>query len=124
MYLNFKKFIELIIYRLKNIITSFKSENFSTVETYFENILKFHKTYNQLKLNGITFEIETSKFGDILNELVFIYQQFKDKNFKFDNEKDKENINGFFQRINELIKKFKPYTEFISTKTSKIFIIR
>ena len=112
MYLNFKKFIELIIYRLKNIITSFKSENFSTVETYFENILKFHKTYNQLKLNGITFEIETSKFGDILNELVFIYQQFKDKNFKFDNEKDKENINGFFQRINELIKKFKPYTEF------------
>ena len=72
MYLNFKKFIELIIYRLKNIITSFKSENFSTVETYFENILKFHKTYNQLKLNGITFEIETSKFGDILNELVYI----------------------------------------------------
>ncbi len=114
MYLSFKKFIELLIYKIKNIITSFKSDNFNSVESNFESILKFHKTYNQLKLNGISFEIEDSIFGDLLNELVFLYQQFKDKNFKFDknNEKDKENNISFITRLTELNKKLFRYTQF------------
>ena len=114
MYLSFKKFIELLIYKIKNIITSFKSDNFNSVESNFESILKFHKTYNQLKLNGISFEIENLFFGDLLNELVFLYQQFKDKDFKFDknNEKDKENNISFITRLNELNKKLFPYTQF------------
>ena len=114
MYLSFKKFIELLIYKIKNIITSFKSDNFNSVESNFESILKFHKTYNQLKLNGISFEIEDSIFGDLLNELVFLYQQLKDKNFKFDknNEKDKENNISFITRLNELNKKLFRYTQF------------
>ena len=114
MYLSFKKFIELLIYKIKNIITSFKSDNFNSVESNFESILRFHKTYNQLKLNGISFEIENLFFGDLLNELVFLYQQFKDKDFKFDknNEKDKENNISFITRLNELNKKLFPYTQF------------
>ena len=114
MYLSFKKFIELLIYKIKNIIISFKSDNFNSVESNFESILKFHKTYNQLKLNGISFEIEDSIFGDLLNELVFLYQQFKDKNFKFDknNEKDKENNISFITRLTELNKKLFRYTQF------------
>ena len=45
-----------------------------------EMIESFHKNYNMNKLNGITFEVKESLFGELLNEIMYIYHKFKENN--------------------------------------------
>ena len=50
---------------------------------FYNNILLFQKAYNnQKKADNKTFEIKQYEFGEILNNIVYLFEKFKEKNYE------------------------------------------
>ena len=75
---------------------------------YYNNILLFQKAYNtQKKIENKSFEIKQYEFGEILNNIVYLFEKYKEKNYEDDNIK-----NNLMNKLKAYQKAITPYTEF------------
>lgn len=106
----FKTWISLIIERLTKINSLINSNLIEKAQEEMKMIESFHRNYNMNKLNGITFEVKESQFGELLNEIMYIYHKFKENN-SFSEKKCGHNnkFNDFSAKIEALIYKLNYY---------------
>ena len=75
---------------------------------YYNNILLFQKAYNnQKKTENKTFEIKQYEFGEILNNIVYLFEKFKEKNYE-----DVDIKNNLMNKLKAYQNAIIPYTEF------------
>ena len=75
---------------------------------YYNNILLFQKAYNnQKKTENKTFEIKQYEFGEILNNIVYLFEKFKEKNYE-----DVDIKNNLMNKLKTYQNAIIPYTEF------------
>ena len=75
---------------------------------YYNNILSFQKAYNnQKKTENKTFEIKQYEFGEILNNIVYLFEKFKEKNYE-----DVDIKNNLMNKLKTYQNAIIPYTEF------------
>ena len=75
---------------------------------YYNNILSFQKAYNnQKKSENKTFEIKQYEFGEILNNIVYLFEKFKEKNYE-----DVDIKNNLMNKLKTYQNAIIPYTEF------------
>ena len=75
---------------------------------YYNNILLFQKAYNnQKKSENKTFEIKQYEFGEILNNIVYLFEKFKEKNYE-----DVDIKNNLMNKLKTYQNAIIPYTEF------------
>lgn len=110
-YSHFKVWIEFIITNLVKVNSYLKSGNFDNLFNKMESIESFHKNYNIDKLNNISIEIKDALFGDLLNEVMYIYHQFKEEN-AFTNQNDIEKFDSLATKIDTLVNKLSYYKKF------------
>ena len=75
---------------------------------YYNNILSFQKAYNnQKKSENNSFEIKQYEFGEILNNIVYLFEKFKEKNYE-----DVDIKNNLMNKLKAYQNAIIPYTEF------------
>ena len=75
---------------------------------YYNYILNFQKAINnQKKLENTTFELKKFKFTEILNNIIYLFEKLKEKNYK-----DEEIKNSLLDKLKSYNKAIEPYTNF------------
>ena len=75
---------------------------------YYNNILSFQNAYNnQKKSENNSFEIKQYEFGEILNNIVYLFEKFKEKNYE-----DVDIKNNLMNKLKTYQNAIIPYTEF------------
>lgn len=106
----FKSWISLTIGRLTKINSLISSNLYGQIPEKMEMIESFHKNYNMNKLNGITFEVKESLFGELLNEIMYIYHKFKENNDFSEKSFGLNKFNDFSTKIETLISRLNYYS--------------
>ena len=77
-------------------------DNNEEMNEIFQNIFLFHKAYiNQKKNNNETFEINKYQFGECLNNLITLFNKYKEKNYK--DEEIKKSLDSSLDKYREII---------------------
>ena len=75
---------------------------------YYNYILNFQKAINnQKKLENTTFELKKFKFTEILNNIIYLFEKLKEKNYK-----DEEIKNSLLDKLKSYNKAIEPYSKF------------
>ena len=77
-------------------------DNNEEMNEIFQNIFLFYKAYiNQKKNNNETFEINKYQFGECLNNLITLFNKYKEKNYK--DEEIKKSLDSSLDKYREII---------------------
>ena len=78
-YFHCKTFISNLIRNISSLIVQIQTPNFDIACNKLSIIENFHRIYNSHKINGETFEINDAQFGEVLNDIMFSFNQLKEQ---------------------------------------------
>ena len=107
-YNDFVKIINQQISSAKELSVCLFLSNKKDMVKYYINILLFQKAFNINKQKeNKTFVLKQFQFSEILNNIIFLFDQFKSKNYQDENIQ-----NNLINKLNSYQKAILPYTQF------------
>ena len=107
-YDDFIKLIEQQIDSVKELNSCLYFSIQKNMINFYKNISLFQKAYNnQKKEENQTFEIKQYEFGEILNNIIYLFEKYKEK--KYENDEIKNNL---MNKLKSYQKAIMPYKDF------------
>ena len=110
-YFYFKDLIENVLKSITSTIIQLQNTNFHMACEKIYALEEFHKIYNNQKLTGNTFEIKEAQFGDVINDIMYAYNQLKEQS-SLNNEINITQYQSLIDKLNNLKDILKKYEQF------------